>query len=222
VCGRFSLIVSARLLAELFDLEGIAQLEPRYNIAPTQSINIVRESDDKRREWAVAHWGLIPSWAKDPSIGHRMINARAETAHEKPAFRSAVRHRRCLIPADGFFEWRSEDGAKQPYYIHFSDSRPFAFAGLWERWQPPQGPSVDSCTILTTSANALVEQLHHRMPVILDPSDYGEWLSNKPLAVDRLHALLVPHPPEPMECYPVSTVVNRPANNDPECVRPVA
>jgi len=148
-----------------------------------------------------------------------MINARAETVAEKPAFRSAVRHRRCLVPADGFYEWRKVSGGKQPYLIRFADGSPFAFAGLWERWHDPEGQPVDSCTIITTSPNELVAQLHERMPVVIPPGHYSEWLETRPLARHRLDELLQPHPPSGMEAFPVSTWVNSPVNDDPECVR---
>jgi putative SOS response-associated peptidase YedK len=221
VCGRFTLTVSARVLAELFDLDELSDFTPRYNIAPTQQVPAIRATDDAGREAFDPRWGLIPSWAKDRKMASRMINARSETVASKPAFRAAVRSRRCLIPADGFYEWRKIEAAKQPYLIRFADRRAFGFAGLWERWHEPGGGPVDSCTIITTTPNPLVEQVHDRMPVILDPADYEEWLQPEQLSADRLSDLLVPCPDEGMEAVPVSTRVNNPRNDDPACLEPV-
>jgi len=169
MCGRFSLIVDASVLAGVFEIDPPQNLRPRFNIAPTQTIPIVRAGSEQPREWAEVRWGLVPSWAKDPKIGARMINARGETVAEKPSFRSAVKNRRCLIPADGFYEWAKTDTGKQPNYIHFADGRAFAFAGLWERWHTSEGEALATCTIITTTPNDLVAGLHDRMPVILAP-----------------------------------------------------
>ena len=218
MCGRFALIVDASVLAEVFEIDPPRDLKPRFNIAPTQRIPIVRAGREAPREWAEVRWGLVPSWAKDEKIGARMINARGETVAEKPSFRSAVKSRRCLIPADGFYEWVKTDGGKQPHYIHFADGRTFAFAGLWERWHTSEGEPLDTCTIITTTPNDLVATLHDRMPVILPPNVFTEWLEPEPLASDRLQGLLAPHPAADMEAYAVSTYVNKPANDDPECV----
>lgn len=218
MCGRFSLIVDASVLAGVFEIDPPRDLRPRFNIAPTQRIPIVRAGREAPREWAEVRWGLVPSWAKDEKIGARMINARGETVAEKPSFRSAVKSRRCLIPADGFYEWVKTDGGKQPHYIHFADGRTFAFAGLWERWHKSEGEPLDTCTIITTTPNDLVATLHDRMPVILPPAAFTEWLAPEPLTSDRLQALLAPHPAADMEAYAVSTYVNKPANDDPECV----
>ena len=218
MCGRFSLIVDASVLAGVFEIDPPQNLRPRFNIAPTQRIPIVRAGREQPREWAEVRWGLVPSWAKDPKIGARMINARGETVAEKPSFRSAVKTRRCLIPADGFYEWVKTDGGKQPHYIHFADGRAFAFAGLWESWHKGGDEPLDTCTIITTTPNDIVAGLHDRMPVILPPEVFTEWLEPEPLAPDRLHDLLAPHPAADMEAYPVSTHVNKPANDDPECV----
>jgi len=220
MCGRYALILSGRALAEQFDLPSVPTLRPRYNIAPTQSVPIVRAGSAEPRELREVRWGLIPFWAKDPSIGARMINARSETVAEKPAFRQAIRRRRCLIPASGFYEWSRQGGDKQPYYIQLSGSRPFAFAGLWEHWSPSEGGPVESCTILTTTPNALVAELHDRMPVILPPDRYDEWLSAAELAEDRLASLLGPYPAEEMTAHPVSRHVNSPAHDDPACIEP--
>jgi putative SOS response-associated peptidase YedK len=220
MCGRFTLTVSARLLAELFDLDEVADLEPRYNIAPTQSVLIMRASEDGARHLEAVRWGLVPAWAKDLSIGSRMINARGETVATKPAFRSATRHRRCLIPADGFYEWRKTPDGKRPYHIRFADRRVFALAGLWERWQSPEGDALDSCTIITTRPNQTVEALHDRMPVILSSGHFAQWLLPESLPATRLDQLLAPYPDEGMEAVQVSTRVNSPANDDAACLEP--
>jgi putative SOS response-associated peptidase YedK len=219
MCGRFTLTVSARVLADLFGVEDVPDLRPRYNIAPTQPVLVVRGGGDTPREFGEVRWGLIPSWAKDASIGARMINARAETVADKPAFRSAVRRRRCLIPSDGFYEWRKLAGGKQPYLIRFADGSPFGFAGLWERWHDSDGRPVDSCTIITTTPNDLVAELHDRMPVVLPQRHYAEWLGPDTLATERLNELLQAHPSSGMEAHPVSKRVNSPQNDDPDCVR---
>ncbi len=217
MCGRFALIVDAAVLAEVFDLDPPSDLAPRYNIAPTQALLAVRAGTSGPREWARLRWGLVPSWAKEPSIGARMINARAETAAEKPSFRSALKTRRCVVPASGFFEWAKAGAARQPHFIRFTDARVFAFAGLWERWSG-ESPPLESCTLFTTAPNELVAGLHDRMPVILPPECHEEWLRPGPLARERLAELLVPHPAAGMEAFPVSSHVNRPGNDDPECI----
>ncbi len=218
MCGRYTLTVDASVLATLFDLEPLTEIEPRYNIAPTQPVPIVRSGLDGAREWGWVRWGLIPSWAKDAKIGSRLINARAETAADKPAFRSAFKHRRCLVPTDGFFEWVTTGGGKQPHHIRFTDRRPFAFAGLWERWTPAGGDPIDSCTILTTRPNKLISDLHDRMPVILPPERFDDWISSGPLNPDGAEAMLLPFPAEGMEAVPVSTLVNSPKNDEPGCL----
>ena len=162
-------------------------------------------------------WGLIPSWAKDPGIGSKLINARAETAAEKPSFRSAFKHRRCLIPATGFYEWGKTDSVKQPFFIRMQDTKPFAFAGLWERWHGTNDSNIDSCTILTTEANDVLSTLHNRMPVILDPDAYELWLNTDKA---RLKRLMKPYRSEPLTVYPVSTYVNKPQNDDLKCIEP--
>jgi len=218
MCGRFALIVDASVLADVFDVDPPRELKPRFNIAPTQTIPIVRSGLKTKRECAMVRWGLIPSWAKDKKIGARMINARGETVAEKPSFRSAVKNRRCLVPADGFYEWVRTAEGKQPHFIHFLDGRPFAFAGLWERWEKGEGEPLETCTIITTTPNELIEDLHNRMPVILPSDRYDEWLEPEPLTGERIQGLLAPHPSGGMEAYPVSTYVNKPINNGPECI----
>jgi putative SOS response-associated peptidase YedK len=222
MCGRFALIVDASVLADVFDVDPPHDFEPRFNIAPTQNIPIVRTGRALTRECEMVRWGLIPPWAKDMTIGAKMINARAETVAEKPSFRAAVKRRRCLVPANGFYEWVTTKNGKRPYFIHFEDRRTFAFAGLWERWTARGGASLESCTIITTTANELISDLHHRMPVILPPEHHGEWLRPESLTNGRLNELLVPHPDEGMAAYQVSTHVNRPANDDAECIARVS
>jgi putative SOS response-associated peptidase YedK len=177
MCGRYSLTTPTEALVALFAAGPLEGFSPRYNIAPTQLVPAVRMSEGERA-WAWLRWGLIPSWAKDPAIGNRMINARAETVADKPAFRAALRRRRCLLPADGFYEWEKRDGAKQPYHIALADRAPFAFAGLWEHWQGDE--AIESCTILTTAANRRLAPIHPRMPVILAPEHYDIWLDTEP------------------------------------------
>jgi putative SOS response-associated peptidase YedK len=221
MCGRYTLTRPADLVEEL-GVEPKGELAPRYNIAPTQNLPVVRATrEGGGRELAVMRWGLIPSWAKDEKIGNKLINARSETAAEKPSFRSAMKSRRCLILADGFFEWAKIEGAKQPHYIHLKDHKPFVFAGLWERWSkdPEQGP-VDSYTILTTSANEAIRPLHDRMPVILDPASHDLWLDPE-VGAGEVKDLLKPYADEAIEYEPVSRLVNNPRNDVPQCVEPL-
>lgn len=221
MCGRYSLSASGEKLAEQFQLAEIPELAPRYNIAPTQEVAVVRQCAEGR-QLALLRWGLIPSWAKDPRSGARMINARAETVAEKPAFRSAFVRRRCLVPADGFYEWKRTAGGKQPFFFQMRDGRPLAFAGLWEQWKSPDGGQIESYTILTTDANELLRPVHDRMPVILPPAAYDLWLDPDVQKPDVLLALLHPYPEEAMTAYPVSMRVNSPANDDPQCIAPIA
>ena len=222
MCGRYSLTTPSEGLRALFDFIEQPNLAPRYNIAPTQEVAAVRLEEDGKRHFRWLKWGLVPSWAKDLSIGSRMINARSETLAEKPAFRSAFKQRRCLILADGFYEWRVEGkGPKQPYRITLADGGPFAFAGLWERWRDKKsGESVDSCTIATTLANDALESIHHRMPVILPPADYGMWLDTTESS-DRVQALLRPAPNDQIRFHAISTRVNKVANDDATVIEPI-
>lgn len=224
MCGRFTLRTPAAQVAAAFQLELPLELPQRFNVAPTQDVAVVRlDPQSGRRRLDMLHWGLIPSWADDPGIGNRMINARAESAAEKPSFRRAFKSRRCLVVADGFFEWKKVGRRKQPYLITVDD-RPFAFAGLWERWKggdASNGPPLESCTIITTTANALMQSIHDRMPVILDPNDYDRWLSTSAEDSSQLQELLVPYPADAMQAVPVSTAVNNPRHDGPDCVEPV-
>jgi putative SOS response-associated peptidase YedK len=222
MCGRFTLTDPDADLAVQFNLPEIPDMQPRYNIAPTQPVAAVRLSPPRpNREMVLLHWGLIPFWAKDLSMGARMINARSETVAEKPAFRSAFRRRRCLIVADGFYEWQKQNGAKQPFYIRLRTSRPFAFAGLWEHWEGADASVIESCTLLTTQPNDLLQPIHNRMPVILHPEDYDLWLDPKIQEADRLQPLLRPYSTDKMAAYPVSRWVNSPGNDDPRCIEPI-
>lgn len=218
MCGRYTLTTPAKRLAEEFDAEaGEAQVSASYNVAPSQEVAaVLREEGVKRLK--TLRWGLVPSWADDPAIGNRMINARSETAHEKPSFRSAFKRRRCLIPADGFYEWRKELDGKQPFYITTEGAEPFAFAGLWESWEDGEG-EVRTCAILTTEANETMREIHHRMPVILPAELRDAWLDEE-ADKEELLAMLEPYSGA-MEAYPVSRFVNRPTNDDPRCVEPV-
>ena len=226
MCGRFSLTTAPEAMRALFDYENFPNLAPRYNIAPTQEVAAVRRAADSApRELAMLRWGLVPRWAKDISIGARMINARAETVAEKPAFRDAFKKRRCLVPADGFYEWRIEDGKKQPFRIGMKGGAPFAFAGLWESWSPPDGAAgatVESVTIITTAANDRLRPIHPRMPVILDAADYGKWLDADGVDGAATRALLRPYPAQPMAFYRVDPRVNNARNDDAACIEPLA
>ena len=224
MCGRYTLRVSPAELAELFAVINAFDWSPRYNIAPTQTVAAVRATrDGSGRELALLKWGLIPSWATDPKIGSSLINARAETVAVKPAFRAAFRKQRCLIAVDGFYEWQAISGqkSKQPYFIAVRDVPVFAFAGLREHWTSPLGTTVDTCTIITTTANSLMQSIHHRMPVILDPKDYDKWLDPARQDPQDVLPLLVPFPADRMQFVPVSTLVNSPRNESPECIVPL-
>ncbi len=220
MCGRFTLRTPANQVAEAFGMLPFADLRPRYNIAPSQPVAVIRLTQADGRELAFLKWGLVPSWADDPAIGYKMINARGDTVATKPSFRKAFKVRRCLVVADGFYEWRKSDGKKQPHYIRLKDDRPFAFAGLWEHWGR-DGQEVDSCTIITTDANELMAPIHNRMPVIVAPTDYDVWLDPAIQEVERLQPLMRPFPAGEMTAYPVSTVVNNPRNELAQCVERV-
>ena len=221
MCGRFTLTVDPADLREAFPgltfPEGMA---PRYNIAPSQRVAVA--ANNGKNEVEFFKWGLVPSWAKDVSIGNRMINARAESLAEKPSFRAAYKRRRCLILADGFYEWKAEPGqkSKTPMLIRLKSGEPFAFAGLWEAWHPDQEDALLSCTIITTTPNALMEKIHDRMPAILKPDVYAVWLDPAEQTPDKLNKLLKPYPATQMTAFPVSRLVNDPKNDSPKCIVP--
>ncbi len=211
MCGRYTLITDINRIAESFGVAPTLEAQPRYNIAPTQ--DIVTIVNDGNPHLALLRWGLIPAWAKDESIGSRMINARAETLAEKPSFRNLLRSRRCMVVADGFYEWQGEGKSKTPMYITLQDGQPFAFAGLWDRWKDPNGQEIHSCTIITTEPNELMAPIHNRMPAILRPKAYEDWL-NPQLRDDHvLTHLLQPYPSELMSARAVSKLVNNPKND---------
>jgi putative SOS response-associated peptidase YedK len=223
VCGRYRLSRRKQIVEEYFDsVSGEEDWAPRYNIAPTQSVPVIRQNPKEPiRELSLMRWGLIPSWSKDPSGAARMINARAETASTKPAFRDALKSRRCLIPADGFYEWSRTGTTKQPYCFVVNEGELFAFAGLWDRWKDPSGNWIKTCSILTTIPNAVTTAVHDRMPVILDPDSYDLWLDPGMTNVAAASELLKPCDARLMRCYPVSTRINSVGNDDPECCQPV-
>lgn len=222
MCGRFTLFEADKILSKEFGVSGFSSLSPRYNIAPSQPVAAVRVAPaGTGRELALLRWGLIPPWSKDPAIGNRLINARAETAREKPSFRNAFRRHRCLIPTNGFYEWQRQERGKQPYFVRMRDERPFAFAGLWDRWESPDKGVIETCTILTTAANAVLAPIHDRMPVILPPAEYTRWLDPALLNTDSLTALFAPFPPEDMLAFPVSSRVNASTVDDEKCIAPL-
>ncbi len=219
MCGRYSITTPEEAVRRHFAYGGPPRnLAPRYNAAPTQALPVVRPGADGGRRLDLLRWGLIPSWAEDASIGSRLINARGETVAEKPAFREAFRQRRCLVPADGFYEWATGGKAKQPYRVTLDDGGVFGFAGLWERWDGPEGP-VESFTIVTTEASASIAHIHPRMPVILDPDTYGAWLDTA-MPLEDARASLRPAPAERLRATPVSTRVNAVRNDDPSVLEP--
>lgn len=229
MCGRFTQTRAWSELVQLYDITespSPSNFQPRYNIAPTQDIAVVRPTTDARktggseRELVMIRWGLVPFWAKDVSIGAKMINARAESVRTKPAFREAFRRRRCLIVADGFYEWqKTDEKRKQPYYITRAGGQPFALAGLWEEWAPPGGQQLDTCTIVTTAAGEDIAWIHDRMPVMLEPAQFGTWLDTS-APPDAAEALLQPGA-GPLTAYPVSTRVGSVRNDDPQCIAPL-
>ena len=218
MCGRYSLVASIAELEGRFGFDGTdAVYSPNYNVAPTQGVlTVVAESDARRA--VRMRWGLIPSWAREASIGSRMINARAETVAEKPSFRTALRRRRCLVLADGFYEWRRTGAGKRPMRITMASGEPFAFAGLWDTWRDQQGEAITSCTIITTGANDLLRPVHDRMPVILQRDREDLWLDHGVREPDVLREALTPYDPGTMKAYEVSTLVNSPANDGPEVI----
>jgi len=221
MCGRFVIDIAPGLLGSLYGLTSVPRLEPRYNVAPGQTVAAVRAAASGERELVPLKWGLVPHWAKDVAIGHKLINARSETAAEKPSFREALKRRRCILPASGFYEWQAQGRQKQPFYIHRADGAPLSLAGLWECWHTPEGAPLESCSILTTAANRSIAPLHERMPVLLGPDDFGLWLDRDTHDPGLLTSLLRPAPDDWLSCYPVSTAVNRVGNDSPANLQPV-
>ena len=221
MCGRFTITLEPAFFQQEFELGRTpSEWRPRYNVAPSQAVPAVMENEN--RDVHLLRWGLIPFWAKDMSIGMRMINARSETLQEKPSFRAAFRQRRCLILADGFFEWQkpaTKSAPKSPYRFSLKDNKPFVFAGLWESWTSPENEEIRSCTIITCPPNELVERIHDRMPVILNSRTCWDWLQDRPL--DVLAEMLKPYPADEMQAYPVSLLVKNPRVDDPQCIQPV-
>jgi putative SOS response-associated peptidase YedK len=226
MCGRFTLFSSPRELQQFFGTPPPSfEVHPNYNVAPTQEIPVIIQHEDGRH-LNKRHWGLVPSWAKDSSIGSRMINARVETVALKSAFRTAIKRRRCLIPANGFYEWKGKAGNKQPYYFHLPSGEPFAFAGLWEVWENKNAPSdagpYKSCTIITTDVSDSVKDIHNRMPLILKPEVYAEWLDPKNKEPGRIEKVLKNGCVKELKRYPVSELVNHVGNNSKECIETTA
>ena len=216
MCGRFAFYSPTEAAAALFGVEGSVDVQPRYNIAPTQYVTAIRNGADEQRELVKLRWGLVPFWAKDPSIGNRMINARAETVAEKPSYRNAYKHRRCLVLADGFYEWRRQGDVKTPYYISLASGEPFALAGLWEDWTDKEtGESLQTTTLITTDANDFMAPLHHRMPVILEAATATEWLAGSRDLLDDVAAIT-----PPLQAWPVDRRVNNARNEGDDLVRP--
>ncbi len=220
MCGRYTLTSFDTLIEEFGLIQTSLDLTPRYNIAPSTPVPVVGNRGERRLE--LMRWGLVPHWAKDPAIGNRMINARSETAAKKPAFREALRRRRCLVVADGFYEWKRDGKHKTPFYIRRLSHGPIAFAGLWEYWQNADGTPLHTCTILTTEPNDLMAPIHKRMPVIVERADYDRWLEPSPLPPPVLHDILGTPSSDGFEAYPVSRLVNSPKNDSPECIVPAA
>ncbi len=223
MCGRFTLSTAPTAIADHFALDGAPELEARFNVAPGQYIATISHSAEEHQPiLSRRRWGLVPSWAKDEKIGNRLINARSETVAEKPSFRTALRRRRCLVPADGFYEWAGTKGSKQPYFICIEDRALFAFAGLWERWTQPEGESLETCTLLTTEAAAHLSALHARMPVIVDPVDYGLWMDPDVEDLELVLPVMDRNLGGTLDFYPVSTHVNDVRHDDLRCLEAVA
>lgn len=221
MCGRFTLTTPPEEIARVFELDAVPDLVPRYNVAPTQDVSTVQAGAAGGRELRTRRWGLVPHWAKDPRIGARLINARSETVAAKPSFRDAFRHRRCLVPADGFYEWTGTGrGARQPHHVRRPDRGPFAIAGLHERWRTEDGSWLETCTLITVAANSRLSPLHNRMPAILSPEHWDGWLDPEAPSTETLVSLLVPRPDSELEYTAVSRRVNRPQFDDPDCLAP--
>ena len=222
MCGRYSLAASGEDIANVFELDEIPSIEARYNVAPSQDVPVVRATGaEGARALTRLRWGLIPHWADDPLVGARTINARAESAALKPTYRDPFRERRCLVPADGFYEWKRLTDHKQPFRITLKGGKLFAFAGLWDSWQNPEGESIETFTIVTTEPNELLGSIHDRMPVILPPEHYRTWLDPSFDDIGRLQGLLGPYPAANMEAYPVGFGINVPEHDDPSLIEPL-
>ena len=221
MCGRFAFYSPREAVQEYFGIEVTFALEPRYNVAPSQEVAVIRQPADTKPEAAMLKWGLVPFWAKDAAIGGRMINARAETVAEKPAFRQAFKRRRCVILADGFYEWHTENGRKTPYFISLKIDRPFAMAGLWESWNSADQPPLETCAIITTTASKSIGKLHHRMPVILDAPTATDWIQAD-RDPDVLIAMLKSYNDEEIQAWPVNRTVNNPVNQGPTLIERAA
>jgi len=220
MCGRYFLTTPGAVLAETFGLDAMPELAPRWNVAPSQRVPIVRTAGGGGRELALVRWGLVPFWAKEAAIGNRLINARAESLAEKPAFRDSYRKRRCLVPADGFFEWQKVGAGKQPWLLRLRGGGVFGMAGLWSSWRDPaSGEPLESCAIVTTAPNELAATVHDRMPVLLPRALHAAWLAPA-ASPSELAPLLAPFPADGMEAFPVSKLVNNPARDEPACIEP--
>jgi len=219
MCGRYTVTATPEAIARHFELREVPELRPRFNVAPMQPVPVVRATPEGRR-LDLLRWGLVPPWAKDPRSGSRMVNARAERAASAPAFRAALRARRCLLPSDGFYEWQGARGARRPFHLRLASHELFAFAGLWERWRSPEGEPLETCTVLTTDANGAVRPIHDRMPVILAPGAYTRWLDPELRDPAALADLLRPLPDDALELRPVSCAVNDVRHDDPSCLGP--
>ncbi len=221
MCGRFAFFSPREAVQEYFGIEVPFALEPRYNVAPSQDIAVIRQPADTKPEAAMLKWGLVPFWAKDAAIGARMINARAETVAQKPAFRQAFKRRRCVILADGFYEWHTENGRKTPYFISLKTDQPFAMAGLWESWHKADQPPLETCAIITTAASKSIAKLHDRMPVILDAPTATDWIQAE-RDPDALIAILKSYDDEKIQAWPVNRTVNNPVNQGPTLIERAA
>jgi len=228
MCARYALSTDELHLAAFYEFSEIPRLQPRFNIAPTQPVGAVLidpDSPGRGRQWRHFRWGLVPSWAKDPSISQRMINARSESAGEKPSFRHAFRRRRCLLPADGYYEWKKpawKGDVKRPHFMHLTSLEPMAMAGLWEHWQDSEGNELETCTVLTMEPNALAAEVHDRMPVIMPRDRWADWLRPTELSVDEVVAMIQPLPADAMDMYEVSRRVNFVRNDDPSLAAPIS
>jgi len=218
MCGRYAFFSPAEAVKRTFALDLLPELKPRYNIAPTQSVAALRVVEEGRRSLVMLHWGLVPHWAKERAIGNRMINARSETLAEKPAYRDAFRRRRCLVLADGWYEWQAAPGGKQPWFVRLRDPRPIAFAGLWERWKDPAGELLESCSIVTCDASESIRKVHDRMPVVLPGESWDRWMDPAYSDTEALSKILAPYDAKALKAWQVSRLVNAPKNEGPKLI----